>query len=205
MAEAAGAAPQQGEAERAKAKGAARRAFARIRRQSSVVAKLLGEGGGRLDTHAEAVSAWSVAQQLEHLLLVERSVLAQIHRLLDARQLPPLAGINLLGRTVLATGFMPRGVAKAPGGSLPAAAAARAAAAATEQQGEVERRIAALAPRLDELQRTGRAGLRLAHPRFGGLDGPQWLRFLGIHTHHHLKIVRDIRRARGLQPALPRG
>ena len=33
------------------------------------------------------------------------------------------------------------------------------------------------------------------HPYFGGLSAAQGIRFLGMHTHHHWKIVTDIRNA----------
>ena len=37
-----------------------------------------------------------------------------------------------------------------------------------------------------------RGGNRAPHPHFGGMTARQWTRFLGIHTHHHIKIIRDI-------------
>ena len=63
---------------------------------------------------------------------------------------------------------------------------------------EAELAARALAPRLGELEA---GGGRSRHPLFGGLGGRQWLRFVTVHHHHHLKIVRDIRRARGLATA----
>ena len=43
------------------------------------------------------------------------------------------------------------------------------------------------------------------HPYFGGLSAAQGVRFLGMHNHHHWKIVRDIRRrAERVQPAAGR-
>jgi hypothetical protein len=32
----------------------------------------------------------------------------------------------------------------------------------------------------------------LPHPIFGPLNARRWLRFAGVHNHHHWKIVRDI-------------
>jgi hypothetical protein len=168
-----------------------------------------------LAARAPAVSGWSVAEQLEHLVLVDRSVLKTVRRLLDdphgrsaqspqpappAQQPPP--GINLLGRVVLGTGFIPRGRARTlppfqPGG----AAAAAAAGGGMLGIAEIEREVRDLGPRLGELEA---GGSRSRHPLFGGLGGRQWLRFVTVHHHHHLKIVRDIRRARGLAtPGLP--
>ncbi len=40
-----------------------------------------------------------------------------------------------------------------------------------------------------------RARWRIEHPYFGGLTAADWLRFMVIHTRHHLKIIADIERA----------
>ena len=72
------------------------------------------------------------------------------------------------------------------------------AAAVRDGFPEIERGVRELAPRLGELEASGG---RARHPRFGELGGHQWLRFMAVHHHHHLKIVRDIRRARGLATA----
>ena len=37
---------------------------------------------------------------------------------------------------------------------------------------------------------TGLAG----HPMLGGFTSSQWMRFMEIHTKHHLKIIEDIRK-----------
>jgi hypothetical protein len=44
----------------------------------------------------------------------------------------------------------------------------------------------------EHLAPLGAAEGRIEHPRMGMLDGPQWLRFVRIHSQHHLAIVRDI-------------
>ena len=32
------------------------------------------------------------------------------------------------------------------------------------------------------------------HPALGSFTPAQWLRFIDIHTHHHFKIIRDIKK-----------
>lgn len=161
-------------------------------RQLTLMAEL-GQGPAlELAARAAAVSGWSVAEQLEHLVLVDRAVLKGIGRILDDPQPPAGPDINLLGRVVLGTGFMPRGRARTTLAYNPAAMLQEALHAAIL---DVDRGLREMAPRLGGLER---AGGRSRHPRFGGLGGRQWLRFLAVHHHHHLKIVRDIRRARGL-------
>jgi hypothetical protein len=178
-----------------------RRVHAQILRQLALMAELARGPEAELAARAPAVSGWSVAEQLEHLVLVDRAVLKSVRRILDdphgqpAQPAPPAPGINLLGRLVLGTGFMPRGRARTTAPYQPGAVPAAAAGAGIP---EIERGMRELAPRLGELEARGG---RSRHPRFGGLGGRQWLRFVTVHHHHHLKIVRDIRRARGLAAA----
>ena len=185
-----------------------RRVHAQILRQLALMAELARGPEAELAARAPAVSGWSVAEQLEHLVLVDRSVLKSVRRLLDdprrqsAQPVPPAPpGINLLGRVVLGTGFIPRGRARTmppfQPGAAPAAAAGAGAVGIVGIE-EIERGVRELAPRLGELEA---GGGRSRHPLFGGLGGRQWLRFVTVHHHHHLKIVRDIRRARGLATA----
>jgi hypothetical protein len=180
-----------------------RRVHAQILRQLALMAELARRPEAELAARAPAVSGWSVAEQLEHLVLVDRSVLKSVRRILDdphGKPAPPAAGINLLGRVVLGTGFIPRGRARTMSPYQPGAAAAAAGAGIAGIVGieEIERGVRELEPRLGELEA---GGGRSRHPLFGGLGGRQWLRFVTVHHHHHLKIVRDIRRARGLAAA----
>lgn len=168
------------------------REHARALRQLTLMAELAQGPALELAARAPAVSGWSVAEQLEHLALVDRAVLKGVGRILDDPQPPAGPDINLLGRVVLGTGFMPRGRARTTPAYHPAAMPQEALHAAIL---DVARGLREMAPRLGGLER---AGGRSRHPRFGGLGGRQWLLFLAVHHHHHLKIVRDIRRARGL-------
>jgi hypothetical protein len=169
-----------------------RRSYARVLRQAALMAELAGGPEAELAARAPAVSGWSVAEQLEHLLLVDRGVLKALGHILDDPRPMPKAGINFEGRLVLLAGFIPRGRAQTPAANRPTAEPEAAVRAGIP---EIERGLRALAPRLGELERSGG---RARHPRFAGLGGRQWVRFLAVHHHHHLKIVRDIRRARGL-------
>src|SRR6202140_2202936 len=96
-----------------------RRVHAQILRQLALMAELARGPEAELAARAPAVSGWSVAEQLEHLVLVDRAVLKSVRRILDdphgrsaqsAQPAPP--GINVLGRVVLGAGFIPRGRAR---------------------------------------------------------------------------------------------
>jgi hypothetical protein len=99
--------------------------------------------------------------------------------------------VNLIGRFALATGWVPRGVGKSPKGLLPVEQSAAELAGRCSEM----RRIYCERPLPAHVRENPRPVLR--HPYFGGLSAAQGLHFLGIHTHHHLKIVADIRRHGG--------
>lgn len=135
---------------------------------------------------ATPVSGWSALEHAEHMAQADAGSLHQLETALTRDGGPRF---KLSGRVVLALGWIPRGVGKAPATSRPEARDREQVAAAL---GEVRGRIAALGDRLEEI---AAARGRASHPIFGGLTPARWLRFLQIHHHHHLKIVEDIRSA----------
>jgi hypothetical protein len=146
---------------------------------------LIDEGDGRLALRVPQVSAWSIGQQIDHMLKILDRGLTRIEK----GGKTPSRGINLAGRAVLALGWIPRGVGKAPEGMEGMEATAPDLATHLDA---IRTRLAAVRARPGGL----RPGERiLPHPYFGGLDLPQTVRFWVVHTVHHLKIVADIRRA----------
>lgn len=162
-----------------------RRLHARILDQLAACRGLLGEVAD-LDRRCERVSEWSIAEHLEHLVRVDRGILKVLER---AEPLAGGGGPTAIGRAMLFLGFIPRGRGRAPSFVLP-----RGSSAAELEQGlrEVHDRFAALGEDLGKLE----TGVALArHHASGGFDGTQWLRFVGLHHHHHWKILRDVQRA----------
>lgn len=143
------------------------------------------------DVGAARVSKWTVGKQLEHLLLSGSSVLDVLEKLTDGRRSPATGGTTLLGRIILATGFIPRGKGEAPEFATPTG---RDAADLEAGLRRLAQRLADLAEQLRPLEESG---WRARHPYFGALDIGQWMRFMEVHHRHHLKIVGDIRRAAG--------
>ena len=163
----------------------AQREFERISRQLDEIDSWLAGGEDSVAKRVPAVSGWSVAQQVDHVLMVvEKSA----ERLMS-RPEPLARGLTWTGRIVLGLGWFPRGSAKAPKGFE-----GREVACA-----ELVARVAALRGRLAELAAASDVVERrdpvLPHPYFGGLSAALALRNAVVHTEHHLAIVRDIRRA----------
>ncbi len=131
----------------------------------------------------ERVSKWSVAEQLDHSCKVALSIL----RRLGEDGVKPSRGINFIGRMVLLLGWIPRGR-----GETPTRLAGKPCTAE-----DVARSLEKLERAVNELPadaaRSSRGAI-VPHPKFGGLTPPQALRFLVVHTEHHLRIVRDIMR-----------
>jgi hypothetical protein len=168
--------------------------FGRLADQGREMAALAAGPDRELDARAEGVSAWSVAQQLEHLGLTGGKVLDAIDAILRDPATPPRGRPNPAGWMVLLAGRIPRGRVKtrpewAPPESSPERARRGVAALGA--------RTAALAERAGEL---AAARATRAHPRLGQFNACRWLRFLIIHQEHHLRLVRDIRAAAGLPP-----
>lgn len=156
---------------------------ARLAAQLDEIEALLD--GCPLELRVERVSGWSVGEQVDHVT----QVLAAGLGLLTDPQTTPRRGINLTGRILLGLGWLPRGVGKSPKSVLPKGASAV----------ELRDRLAGIRGRLERLaaepDRLRDPRPVVPHPYFGGLSPAQGLRFLEVHTRHHLKIVRDLRRA----------
>lgn len=154
----------------------------------SQIDTLLGiaEEPGEFPEARTRVSGWSALQHTEHMAQADDGSLHQLEAALTRDGGPRF---KLAGRVVLALGWIPRGAGKAPAASRPEARSREEVAAALHS---VRDRIEALGDRLPEI---AAARGRASHPVFGGLRPAQWLRFLQVHHHHHLKIVAGIRRA----------
>jgi hypothetical protein len=138
----------------------------------------------------EPVSGWSVQQQLEHVLLVDRTILTWLHAVAKGTMGTDGPGTPTFpGRLVMRTGFIPRGRGRAPDYTLPEGMDLPAIhSGLIEMKGEAE----ALADALDTLA-TDRTTRR--HPMLGHYTPAQWLRFAHVHHRHHDRIIRDILKA----------
>ena len=135
-----------------------------------------------------AVSGWSPAEHLYHIWLANgRSLKAAVLMAQGKIPLSEEGGPNAEGRQVLAEGRFERGRSEAPDNVRPPASVSRDEL--TETLRRSRDKLDDLAPHLDVL---ARVAARLEHPRLGPLDGPQWIRFVRVHSEHHHAIIRDI-------------
>ena len=172
--------------------------FGRLEAQAREIAALAAEPDAALLARAPRVSAWTVAQQLEHVGLTSARMLDAIEAILADPDAPPRGGPTFTGRMILWLGRIPRGRAKSRPEWAPEDASPERA---RRELGPLGGRLAALARQAGEL--AAACGTR-AHPFLGQFDARRWLRFLAMHQEHHLRLVRDIRAAAGL-PRRPPG
>lgn len=140
---------------------------------------------------ADEVSLWSIAQQIEHVGRVNISSFLGIERLAADREEDPeilrTGGPKLAMLPVLILGRIPRGRVQASVRFFPPADVERAAVRATlSESRKCLSRTAARVAAISEV--TG----RIAHPVLGNLNARQWLRFVRIHTAHHVRIMDEI-------------
>lgn len=132
------------------------------------------------------ISAWSPAQHLDHMVKVSSALTGLILNF----ETPRLArGITITGRAVLALGWIPRGRGKAPE-RLHGTHVTRDELLASLDA------LAAKVQRVDATHLVASRGPIAPHPIFGGLTPRQALRFITVHNNHHMRIVRDVLRAR---------
>lgn len=141
----------------------------------------LAASSSTLSASSQAISGWTVAEHLDHLLKVSGSV---IEIILDPKEEIPRR-ISLIGRAILLTGWIPRGRGRSPKSVI-------GTRANGEEIGQALEKIRALLGPVSSSSsfRTDVAIVR--HPVFRGLTAAQGLRFLVVHNRHHLKIVREV-------------
>jgi len=161
------------------------RELQRLQTQLNEIDKLLGGGAAACTRRAETVSAWSVAQQLDHLLL---SMRAAFERILAGPE-PVDARLSLIGRVLIGYGRLPRGRGKARKELL---GRDRSVEELAQDVREVRALLERVRARPDLLARREPV---IRHAFFGGLNARWAVRLLGVHNDHHFRIVRDILRA----------
>ena len=127
----------------------------------------------------EKVSKSDVAWHIDHSLKV---ILAVTEALKKSNPSEYQWKFNLKRQFVYTLGFIPRGKGKAP----------KAVQSCDEiTQESIEQQLKKVAIALEALQQLDKNS-HFPHPYFGSLNLSPTLKFIKLHTHHHLKIIDDI-------------
>ena len=127
------------------------------------------------------VSKWSVGMHIHHSCL---AMLGICQPLVGSTPPVPRSGFSLLTSLVFLSGRIPRGRGKSPEQAIP-----RKGISGVDLQ-----------MTLDESERWLENARQVSpdhwyrHFAFGVLDRDRTLKFIGIHTRHHLRIIQDIQR-----------
>lgn len=139
---------------------------------------------GHLAAVRPSISAWTVAQHLEHILKVNAAISGQIRS--EGTGDPAAKPTQFIAYVVLFTRFIPRGRGQSPKDLQPASEIPPGLPA------DLDAQIASLTAEADALAQALTRPGRFNHPVFGGLTRRQWLRFMTIHTRHHRLIMADL-------------
>lgn len=158
--------------------------LARVRTQLALMRSLPAEFGEDLFVSRPEVSGWSAGEHLDHCAKVTASILHVL-----AKDEPiDLRPVSAVGRLILEIDWIPRGKGRSPEKLRGAVVDARELDALWMAAEALLAQISAAPPR-------ERTRPLLRHPVFGGLNATQSMRFAGVHSHHHLRIVREVARA----------
>jgi hypothetical protein len=162
----------------------------RLQSQCGELASFAALADDKLARVNDRVSLWSTGTQLEHIGIVNNRVMDNaIPGALKDLPENRAGKVLFIGRVMLFTGFIPRGKRKAPEVAVPQNAPLEKVRAGIARY---EKCLADLEKQLDAIAASPG---KFPHPILGPLSAGQWLRFLEVHTHHHIKIIRDIQRS----------
>lgn len=131
----------------------------------------------------DKISRWSVYEHLEHILLANIGIC----KMIIAGETPTeKKRKSILGQASLYFGYIPRGQAESPTYVAPKKISESAIKTMLTE-------YRSLLDNISTLQDLGSNDVVGNHPYFGGLTRVEWIRFMEVHTNHHLKIVKDIR------------
>lgn len=168
------------------AEQAVRRELARVRAARARAEAARARGPGFLEQRPRG-SGWSADEHLEHVLLAEAELLERVAALArEGGSGAARGGVSrptAAGRAVLLLRWIPRGRGRAPDPVLPRAMPAR-------EREELARRVEALLVELErDPLRIAAARGRARHAVLGHFDARQWLRYVSIHSEHHLRRI----------------
>ena len=132
-----------------------------------------------INNFAPSVSKQNVGWHIYHALMVMSGICSLIENSNPIEYKPKF---SILKWGILTTGIIPRGKAKAPKLVVPPE---------TFNVSDLEILISRVELQIKDLENRAENQF-YRHHMFGDLNKKQTIKFIGIHTRHHLKIIRDI-------------
>jgi len=158
----------------------------------------LDEYRNRLDTISDEQftetppgGGWSYAEVYSHILQANLGSSVAMERCINGTCNPTRSGLNLLGRIVLLFRRFPPVKIK-----VPEKTASKMPAQKISKE-EAKNLIVKCRKRIDEIAEMVKNAdpvNRHKHPRLGNLNAKEWLKFILIHTNHHIKQLDRIKR-----------
>jgi hypothetical protein len=133
-----------------------------------------------------ALNVWSYSEVYAHVIRANFSSLVAIEKCIHNRT-SASGKITVLGRLVLFFGKFPPVKIKVPE-SVAKQVVKISREEARNELVRLKQKIEVVIPKLQKCSNSQ----RILHPRLGMLDACQWLRFIEIHTKHHLKQLKRI-------------
>lgn len=146
-----------------------------LQKQLTEIEKYLPKIEQRNDRISKATIGW----HLDHSLRVINSIVLALEQSDTAHFKKKHSPVKSF---VLITGYIPRGKGRVP---------KKVASEETVLLEGLKRRIGYAYENMEKIQNLN-SGAHFSHPVFGSLNRNQAVRFIRIHTNHHLKIIRDI-------------
>ncbi len=131
------------------------------------------------DSHNNKISKKGTFWHIDHSLKVLEGIPEVLKNSNPQDYQPKFSFLKLI---IMNTGYMPRGKGRAPKQVVPDTALSKE---------ELLLKLNKVRESVKSLM-TLEKNKTFKHPLFGWLDLKDTIKFMGIHTHHHLKIIKDI-------------
>ncbi|WP_338762618.1 DUF1569 domain-containing protein [Bernardetia sp. ABR2-2B] len=135
----------------------------------------------QLEKQNSKITHSNVGWQIDHSLRVMRGICWQLE---ESNPNNFNSKFNLQKTFILLSGYIPRGKAKAP------KSVQNEKEITTESIKEFTEKTKEQISKVEKLDKNS----HFPHPYFGNLNKKEAIRFIEIHTEHHLKIIRDMLR-----------
>ncbi len=129
--------------------------------------------------HKSKVSEKGTYWQIDHSLQVLDGVAEVVENSNPTDYQPTFSFTKLI---IMSTGYIPRGKGRAPKQTVPQNELS---------QEELLEQLKKVRSKITDLNKLDK-NKTFKHPLFGWLNLKDTIKFMGIHTHHHIKIINDI-------------